>query len=78
MIQLSEINDILEIAFTKYKLPIYEELMFRVNNYLNEVKEALFTHTEQAVFDFVKEEVDPVFNHLQKEDGDIAALLGEV
>ncbi|MBO0330573.1 GAF domain-containing protein [[Muricauda] lutisoli] len=77
MIQLSEINDILEIAFNKYKLPIYEELMFRVNNYLNEVKEALFTHTEQAVFDFVKEEVDPVFNHLQKEDGDIAALLGK-
>ncbi|MEC8831759.1 MAG: GAF domain-containing protein, partial [Bacteroidota bacterium] len=75
MIQLSEINDVLEIAFEKYKLPIYEELMFRVNNYLNEVKEALFTHTEQAVFDFVKEEVDPVFNHLQKQDEEIAGLL---
>nr|WP_297787120.1 GAF domain-containing protein [uncultured Allomuricauda sp.] len=75
MIQLSEINDVLQIAFKKYKLPIYEELMFRVNNYLNEVKEALFTHTEQAVFDFVKEEVDPVFNHLKKEDDEIAALL---
>jgi hypothetical protein len=62
----------------KYKLPIYEELMFRVNNYLNEVKEALFTHTEQAVFDFVKVEVDPVFNHLQKEDGEIAVLTGSV
>jgi hypothetical protein len=76
MIQLSEINDVLEIAFSKYKLPIYEELMFRVNNYLNEVKEALFTHTEQAVFDFVKVEVDPVFEHLQKEDAEIAVLLG--
>lgn len=75
MIQLSEINDVLEIAFSKYKLPIYEELMFRVNNYLNEVKEALFTHTEQAVFDFVKVEVDPVFDHLQKEDAEIAVLL---
>lgn len=75
MIQLSEINDVLEIAFSKYKLPIYEELMFRVNNYLNEVKEALFTHTEQAVFDFVKVEVDPVFEHLQKEDAEIAVLL---
>ncbi|MCK0161523.1 GAF domain-containing protein [Allomuricauda sp. F6463D] len=75
MIQLSEINDVLQIAFEKYKLPIYEELMFRVNNYLNEVKEALYTHTEQAVFDFVKEEVDPVFNHFQKEDTEIAALL---
>ncbi|NDV15139.1 GAF domain-containing protein [Muricauda sp. TY007] len=75
MIQLSEVNDILEVALKKYKLPIYEELMFRVNNYLSEVKEALFTHTEQAVFDFVKEEVDPVFNHLQKEDVEIAGLL---
>ncbi|WP_421813083.1 GAF domain-containing protein [Flagellimonas sp.] len=75
MIQLSEISDILKIAFQKYKLPIYEELMFRVNNYLNEVKEALFTHTEQAVFDFVKDEVDPVFSHLQKEDVEIAGLL---
>ncbi len=75
MIQLSEINDILEVAFKKYKLPIYEELMFRVNNYLNEVKEALFTYTEQAVFDFVQEEVDPVFGHLQKEYKEIAALL---
>jgi hypothetical protein len=75
MIQLSEINDVLEIAFSKYKLPIYEELMFRVNNYLNEVKEALFTHTEQSVFDFVKVEVDPVFEHLQKEDAEIAVLL---
>ena len=75
MIQLSEISDVLKIAFEKYNLPIYEELMFRVNNYLNEVKEALFTHTEQAVFDFVKEEVDPVFSHLQKEDADIAGLL---
>ena len=74
MIQLSEINNVLEIAFKKYKLPIYEELMFRVDNYLNEVKEALFTHTEQAVFDFVKEEVDPVFNHLQKDD-EITLLL---
>ncbi|AEM70011.1 hypothetical protein Murru_0964 [Allomuricauda ruestringensis DSM 13258] len=75
MIQLSEVNEILEVAFKKYKLPIYEELMFRVNNYLNEIKEALFTHTEQAVFDFVKEEVDPVFDHLQKEDAEIASLL---
>ncbi len=76
MIQLSEINDVLEIAFKKYKLPIYEELMFRVNNYLSEVKEALFTHTEQAVFDFVKEEVCPVFDHLQKgEDTEIKVLL---
>ena len=75
MIQLSEINDILEVAHQKYGLPIYEEIMFRVQTYLDEVKEALYTHTEQAVFDFVKEEVDPVFEHLKKEDAAIAGLI---
>ncbi|MEM0933296.1 MAG: GAF domain-containing protein [Bacteroidota bacterium] len=68
MIQLSEINDVLADAVKKYKLPIYEELMFRVDTYLNELKEALYTHTEQAIFDFVKQEVNPVFKHLKKLD----------
>ena len=76
MIQLSEINQVMGEALKKYNLPIYEELIFRVKTYLDEVKEALYTHTEQAVFDFVKEEVDPVFKHLKKEDGEIAALIG--
>ena len=75
MIQLSEINNILKVAYGRYSLPIYEELMFRVKTYLDEVKEALYTHTEQAVFDFVKEEVDPVLEHLQKEDAEIAGLI---
>ncbi|NAY92055.1 GAF domain-containing protein [Muricauda sp. JGD-17] len=67
MIQLSEINGILKEAIKEYKLPIYEELMFRVEMYLKEVKETLYTHTEQAVFDFVKEEVKPVLEHLKGE-----------
>ncbi|MEZ4809485.1 MAG: GAF domain-containing protein [Allomuricauda sp.] len=65
MIQLSEINDILEEAVREHQLPIYEELMFRVNTYLDEVKDALYTHTEQSVFDFVKEEVNPILEHLK-------------
>src|SRR5690606_29301726 len=66
MIQLAEIGDILEVAMADYGLPVYEELKFRVDNYLTEVKETLFTHTEQAVFDFVKEEINPVFEHFKK------------
>ncbi|WP_313779364.1 GAF domain-containing protein [Flagellimonas onchidii] len=75
MIQLSEINGVLEVAFKKFKLPIYEELMFRVNTYLEEVKEALYTHTEQAIFDFVKEEIAPVFKHLKSENKVMQGLV---
>lgn len=75
MIQLSEINEVLEVAFKIHKLPIYEELMFRVDTYLEEVKEALYTHTEQAIFDFVKEEINPVFKHLKETDKNVAPYI---
>lgn len=75
MIQLSEINTVLEAARTKFKLPIYEELMFRVSNHLEEIKETLFTNSEQAIFDFVQEEINPVFHHLKREDKNIEKLV---
>ncbi|MBS9464001.1 GAF domain-containing protein [Flagellimonas sp. 389] len=75
MIQLSEINDVLWAAVKKYQLPVYEELMYRVDTYLEEVRDALYTHTEQAIFDFVKEEITPVFVHLKKEDKQLGKLV---
>src|SRR5690606_28785713 len=74
MIQLSEIGDILGAAVAHYGLPVYEELKFRTDNYLTEVKETLFAHTEQAVFDFVHEEINPVFEHF-KQDGSLGAMI---
>ncbi len=75
MIQLSEIGDILQQALDTLKLPIYEELMFRVNSHLEEVKEVLYTNTEQAIFDFVQEEINPAFHHLKREDTSIKRLI---
>lgn len=75
MIQLSEIQTVLELAFKKLKLPIYEELMFRVKNNLEDIKDTLYTHSEQAIFDFVQEEINPAFHHLKREDKEIKALI---
>src|SRR5690606_6319548 len=66
MIQLSEINEVLKSAYEIHVLPIYEELMFRVNNHVEEIKEVLHTNSEQSIFDFVREEIQPVFRHLKK------------
>jgi len=71
MIQLSQIHDVLEAVCQKEKLPIYEELMFRVNNHLESIKEMLYTNSEQSIFEFVKEEIAPVFSHLKKSGGEI-------
>ncbi len=77
MIQLSDIKNILELAWKKTKLPIYEELIFQVNNQIDEVKEVLYTHTEQAIFDFVKEEVKPVFKHLETLDDSLKVVIDD-
>ena len=71
LIQLSEINDILAEAWETKKLPIYEELMFRVDNHINEIKEVLDTTSEQVIYDFVVNEINPVFNHLKKKDKEL-------
>jgi hypothetical protein len=75
IIQLSTINTIISAAWKKNKLPIYEELLFRINNLLEEIKEALNTNSEQAIFDFVKEEVLEVFDHLKETDEELKGLI---
>ena len=75
MIQLSEIRQIMTEVWQKYGLPIYEELIFRVDNHLDEIKEVLHTNSEQAIFDFVQEEINPVFEHIKKSDTHIQNLL---
>lgn len=67
MIQLSEINDVLKGAWQKNKLPIYEELIFRVNNHIDNIKDVLYANSEQAIFDFIREEITPVFDHVKKD-----------
>lgn len=71
MIQLTEINKVLDAAWKKNKLPIYEELIFRVNSYMDEIKDVLYTNSEQAIADFVHSEIIPVFDHFKNADIDL-------
>lgn len=71
MIQLSTIKDIISSAWERNKLPVYEELIFRVNNLFEEIRDVLNTNSEQTIFDFVKEEVLPVLDHLKETDGQL-------
>ncbi len=67
-IQLSEVNRVLNEVWQVTKLPIYEELIFRVNNHIDEIKETLHTNSEQAIFNFIQKEINPIFEHLKKEN----------
>ncbi|QCW98629.1 GAF domain-containing protein [Aggregatimonas sangjinii] len=67
-IQLSVIKSILLKVQETKKLPFYEELTFRVDNHIDDIKEMLHTNSEQAIFKFVNEEIAPVFAHLKKSE----------
>lgn len=77
MIQLSDINTVLTEAWQKTKLPIYEELIFRINDHIDEIKEMLHANSEQAIFNFIMNEVNPVFEHLKIEDSDLEKSITE-
>ena len=77
MIQLTNINNILKTAFDSEKLPIYEELMFRVNNWSDSISDTLYSSSEQNIFDFIQEEVNPVLKHLKQLDPKMTKRIGE-
>ncbi len=69
--QLSLAINVLNEACTYEKLPIYDELMFRVNEYLNHVKEGLDAGDEIGILDFLKRDIYPVFNHIKQINSDL-------
>jgi len=74
-IQLSAISEIVKGAWKNHKLPIYEELIFRVKSYIEEISDILHTNSEQAVFDFVQTEINPVLEFLHTSDKSLRKLI---
>ncbi|MGB5172026.1 MAG: GAF domain-containing protein [Eudoraea sp.] len=77
LIQLSHIKKILLKAFENENLPIYEELKYRVENYIVEVKETLFSNMEQSIYDFLNADIVPVLEHLKGNNQSLAKSIAE-
>ncbi|MBT8294643.1 MAG: GAF domain-containing protein [Eudoraea sp.] len=75
MIQLSNIKEVLNVALKNEKLPIYEELVYRIDNFIEDIKETLFSNSEQTIFDFVNAEVLPIFEHLKKRNKELSEMI---
>jgi len=73
--QLTLAVNVLEKACEKEELPIYEELKFRVEEYLSKVKKGLNAGDEIGIVDFLKSEIYPVFNHAKKLNSELENLV---
>ena len=59
--QLSLTKNILSLTVQKFPLPVYKDLRYRVDNYIQQLREQLSAGDENVVQEFLKEEVYPVF-----------------
>jgi len=63
--QLKLASSIIEKADSLYELPIYRDLLFRINECLHNIKKGLNSGDEINLTNFLKKEIYPVFNHLK-------------
>ncbi len=75
--QLTSAINVLREACLKEKLPIYEELMYRVEQYLVKVNKGLKAGDEIIILDFLKREIYPVFNHIKEINNNLTQLVNK-
>ena len=73
--QLSMAKHILGLSVKKFSLPVYKDLRYRVDNYIQQLGQELSAGDENIVQEFLKEEIYPVFNHLHIIDKEIHKAL---
>jgi len=66
--QLNLASNIIEKAYNKYKLPIYNDLIYRIEECLHNIKKGLNSGDENSLTDFLQKDIYPVFNHLKSLD----------
>jgi hypothetical protein len=74
--QLTLAISVLKDACKTEKLPMYNELMFRVSSYLKDVKLGLNAGDEVSILDFLSREIYPVFNHIKNISTELSLKVG--
>lgn len=64
--QLVAVKVILESLIAKKKLPIYEELLYRLKKYEETINDHLEVDSEQRLLAFFNNDIKPLFDHLLK------------
>lgn len=75
--QLSITSEILKSALQKTSMPIYEQLIARIDEFLVEMGDELLSGSETRVVGFLESETHPVLEQLKKKDQVTAMLVGD-
>ena len=64
--QLKLAKSVLNKAFELSSLPILDETIFRLNNFLKKLKNRMVTGDEATILDFLQKEVEPLIKNFEK------------
>jgi hypothetical protein len=73
--QLNLAQVIIKKAHEKYKLPIYNDLLFRIDECQKNIKKGLSSGDENMLTDFLQKDIYPVFNHLKTIDSGLKEAI---
>ena len=67
-IQLESIKSIINSAYKIENLPIYEQFLYQVDNYLQGLEQSFQVDSEQQISAFIAQDIDPLLQHLKVDD----------
>ncbi|MAT90317.1 MAG: GAF domain-containing protein [Flavobacteriaceae bacterium] len=77
VLQLEYIQTVIDSVYKIEALPIYQQMAFRIEQYLETLHEELQVNSEKQVQQFIRKEVVPLFNHLRKKNDNLKKLIQE-
>lgn len=73
--QLTLAKNILDIAINKYHLPIYNQLKYKLDSSISQVKKGLGAGDEVEVLEFLKEDIYPIFRYFRTLDNEMNEVV---
>ncbi|MEP6260790.1 MAG: GAF domain-containing protein [Gillisia sp.] len=75
LFQLGLLEEIIEKAYKTEKLPIYDQVNFRLKEFKEELENSLNASSEQKVINLLQREVNPLMEHLAKQSKNLHKLV---
>ncbi|RXQ91557.1 GAF domain-containing protein [Ancylomarina salipaludis] len=66
--QLNLAKKVFEEAYRLKQMPIYDQIIYKIEQYSNNIEKGLSSGDESNILNFIQEHVDPLFSHLNFKD----------
>jgi hypothetical protein len=73
--QLSLAKKVLDLAASKFSLPVYKDLQFRTETYMQQLQQELSAGDENKVQEFFREQLEPVFSYFHTMGAEMHSAL---